>query len=156
MLMQRMQRTFIAIKPDAVQRELIGEIITKIERKGFKIIGMKMLHLTKEMAHAHYAEHIGKPFFDDLVRFITSGPIVAMVVQGVTVIEETRRIMGRTRPEESEQGSIRAEYAQSKRSNIIHGSDSYESAEREIALYFKEDELCTNWETTSEEFLRKY
>lgn len=156
MQMQRMQRTFVAIKPDAVQRELIGEIITRFEKKGFKIIGMKMLHLTTEMANAHYAEHTGKPFFDDLVRFITSGPIVAMVVVGVNIIEETRRMMGRTRPEESEQGSIRAQYAQSKRSNIIHGSDGFESAEREIALYFREDELCTNWETTSEEFLRKY
>ncbi len=150
-----MQRTFVAIKPDAVKRELIGEIITRFERKGFKIIAMKMLHLSRKKAEAHYAEHVGKPFFENLVRFITSGPIVAMVLEGCNAIESVRKLMGKTRPDEAEEGTIRAQYAQSKESNIVHGSDCPESAKREIELYFTEEELCTNWETISEIILRE-
>lgn len=145
-----MQRTFVAIKPDAVKRGLIGKIITKFEEKGYKIIGLKMLKLDKELAYKHYEEHIGKPFFDELVKFITSGPVVAMVIQGENAIKGVRHLMGSTTPEEAEVGTIRAEFAQVKQFNIVHGSDSEESAKREIELYFNENELCTAWKSISE------
>ena len=144
------ERTFIAIKPDGVKRNLIGRIITRFEEKGYKIIGLKLLLPTQEMAAKHYAEHEGKPFYPRLIRYITSGPIVAMVVEGPNVIAEARRMMGSTRPENAEAGTIRFEYAICQEYNIIHGSDSPESAEREIAIYFKEEELCPNWNTMLE------
>ena len=144
------ERTFIAIKPDGVKRNLIGKIITRFEEKGYKIIGLKLLQATEEMAAKHYAEHYGKPFYPRLVRYITSGPIVAMVVEGINVIAESRKLMGKTRPEEAEVGTIRFDYALCQEYNIVHGSDSPESAEREIAIYFKEEELCPNWSTMLE------
>lgn len=144
------ERTFIAIKPDGVKRNLIGKIITRFEEKGYKLIGLKLLQATEEMAAQHYAEHYGKPFYPRLVNYITSGPIVAMVVEGPNVIAESRKLMGKTRPEEAEVGTIRFDYAISQEFNIIHGSDSPESAEREIAIYFKEEELCPNWSTMLE------
>jgi len=149
-----MEKTFVAIKPDAVERGLIGEIITRFERKGFKIIGMKMLHMDRNLAEQHYAEHKGKPFFEDLVQFISSGPIVAMVIQGINAVAEVRKMLGKTNPQEADPGTIRADYAQAKESNVIHGSDSIESAEREINLYFKEQELCLNWNVPAEKWLR--
>lgn len=144
------ERTFIAIKPDGVKRNLIGKIITRFEEKGYKIIGLKLLQATEEMAAKHYAEHYGKPFYPRLVRYITSGPIVAMVVEGINVIAESRKLMGKTRPEEAEVGTIRFDYALCQEYNIVHGSDSPKSAEREIAIYFKEEELCPNWSTMLE------
>lgn len=144
------ERTFVAIKPDGVKRNLIGKIVTRFEEKGYKIIGLKMLHATKEMAAKHYAEHEGKPFYPRLIRYITSGPIVAMVVEGENIIAESRKMMGATRPEEAEAGTIRFQYAISKEYNVIHGSDSPASAEREIAIYFKEEELCSDWTTMLE------
>ncbi len=144
------ERTFIAIKPDGVKRNLIGRIITRFEEKGYKIIGLKLLLPTLEHAEKHYAEHKGKPFYPRLIKYITSGPIVAMVVEGPNVIAESRRMMGATRPEEAEAGTIRFEFAVNKEFNIIHGSDSKESAEREIAIYFKEEEICSNWTTMLE------
>ena len=144
------ERTFIAIKPDGVKRNLIGKIITRFEEKGYKIIGLKLLQATEEMAAKHYAEHYGKPFYPRLVRYITSGPIVAMVVEGINVIAESRKLMGKTRPEEAEVGTIRFDYALCQEYNIVHGSDSPESAEREIAIYFKEEELCPDWSTMLE------
>ena len=144
------ERTFIAIKPDGVKRNLIGKIITRFEEKGYKIIGLKLLQATEEMAAKHYAEHYGKPFYPRLVRYITSGPIVAMVVEGINVIAESRKLMGKTRPEEAEVGTIRFDYALCQEYNIVHGSDSAESAEREIAIYFKEEELCPDWSTMLE------
>lgn len=144
------ERTFVAIKPDGVKRNLIGRIITKFEEKGYKIIGLKLLLPTLELAEKHYAEHKGKPFYPRLIDYITSGPIVAMVIEGDNVIAESRRMMGATRPEEAEAGTIRFEYAINKEYNIIHGSDCVESAEREIAIYFKEEELCPNWTTMLE------
>ncbi len=144
------ERTFIAIKPDGVKRNLIGRIITRFEEKGYKIIGLKLLLPTQEMAAKHYAEHEGKPFYPRLIRYITSGPIVAMVIEGPNVIAEARRMMGATKPENAEAGTIRFEYAICQEYNIIHGSDSAESAEREIAIYFKEEELCPNWNTMLE------
>ena len=144
------ERTFIAIKPDGVKRNLIGRIITRFEEKGYKIIGLKLLLPTLELAEKHYEEHKGKPFYPRLINYITSGPIVAMVIEGENVIAESRRMMGSTRPEEAEAGTIRFEYAICKEYNIIHGSDSVESAEREINIYFKKEELCSNWTTMLE------
>lgn len=145
-----MERTFIAIKPDAVQRGLIGKIITRIEDKGFKIAGLKMIQVTEEIAAKHYAEHIGKPFYPDLVKFITSSPIIAMVVEGENAVAAMRQLMGKTNPANAEAGSIRADFSQEMSYNSIHGSDGPESAEREIAIYFKPEELCENWQTMSE------
>lgn len=144
------ERTFIAIKPDAVQRGLIGKIITRIEEKGYKIIALKMLQVDQEKAAKHYAEHIGKPFYQSLVSFITSAPIVAMVVKGEDAINGMRQIMGKTNPSNAEVGTIRGDYSPFMSYNCIHGSDSVESAEREIAIYFNEDEMCEKWKTSFE------
>lgn len=144
------ERTFIAIKPDGVKRNLIGKIITRFEEKGYKIIGLKLLLPTLELAEKHYAEHKGKPFYPRLIQYITSGPIVAMVIEGENVIVEARKMMGATKPEVAEAGTIRFDYAVSQEYNIIHGSDGPESAEREISIYFKPEELCSNWSTMLE------
>ncbi len=143
-----MERTFIAVKPDGVKRGLVGNIIERFERKGYKIIAMKMLQPTQEIAAKHYEEHIGKPFYNRLIRYITSGPIVAMVVEGDNVVKGARHIMGATKPDEAEVGTIRADFAQRMEYNVVHGSDSVESAEREIAIYFKPEEICRDWKTT--------
>ena len=144
------ERTFIAIKPDGVKRSLIGRIISEFEDKGYKITGLKMLAPSLEQAEKHYAEHKGKPFYPRLIKYIMSGPVIAMVVEGENVIKESRKMMGSTKPEEAEAGTIRFKYAISKEYNIIHGSDSPESAEREISIYFKENELCEDWNTMLE------
>ena len=144
------ERTFIAIKPDGVKRNLIGRIITRFEEKGYKIIGLKLLKATEEMAKKHYAEHEGKPFYPRLVKYIMSGPIVAMVIEGKNVIAESRKMMGATKPENAEAGTIRFDYAIQQEFNIVHGSDCEESAQREIAIYFKEEELCSDWTTMLE------
>ena len=144
------ERTFIAIKPDGVKRGLIGRIISKFEDKGYKIIAMKMMTPTKEIAAKHYEEHYGKPFYEGLVKYITSGPIIAMVVEGINVVKGARHIMGVTKPDEAEVGSIRADFAQIMNQNVIHGSDSVQSAEREISIYFKPEEFNDNWKTISE------
>lgn len=143
-----MERTFIAVKPDGVKRGLIGNIVERFERKGYKIIAMKMLQPTQEIASKHYAEHVGKPFYNRLISYITSGPIVAMVVEGDNVVKGARHIMGSTKPDEAEVGTIRADFAQTMEYNVVHGSDSVESAEREIAIYFKPEEICRDWKTT--------
>lgn len=143
-----MERTFIAVKPDGVKRGLIGNIVERFERKGYKIIAMKMLQPTQEIAAKHYAEHVGKPFYNRLINYITSGPIVAMVVEGDNVVKGARHIMGSTKPDEAEVGTIRADFAQTMEYNVVHGSDSVESAEREIAIYFKPEEICRDWKTT--------
>lgn len=140
-----MERTFIALKPDAVQRGLIGEIIQRFEKKGFKIVGLKFVQLDRETAEKHYEEHIGKPFFEKLVKFITSGPIVVMVVKGKNAVEVSRRMMGATDPSKADVGTIRADFAQIMERNVIHGSDSLESAEREIKIHFKDSELVSKW-----------
>lgn len=145
------ERTFVALKPDAVQRGLIGKIVSRFEEKGFKIIAMKMLEVSQEQAAAHYAEHVGKPFYDGLIQFITSAPIVAMVVEGIDAIEEIRHIVGATNPDKADVGSIRADYSPLMKCNCIHASDSVASAEREMRIYFDVDkELCTNWKTMME------
>ncbi|HOV80310.1 MAG TPA: nucleoside-diphosphate kinase [Bacillota bacterium] len=136
-----MERTYLMIKPDGVQRGLIGEITARFEKRGFKIVGMKMLRISRELAERHYGEHIGKPFFEPLVRYITSGPVVAMVVEGKGVISAAREMMGATNPLKAAPGTIRATYGIDTGRNVIHGSDSPDSARREISLFFKEEEL---------------
>lgn len=136
-----MERTFVMVKPDGVQRALIGKIIQRIEGKGLKIIAMKMRALPVAVAKEHYAEHVNKPFFQDLVDFITSGPSVPMVVEGKDAISEMRRMNGATNPTEALPGTIRCDFGLDLGRNVIHGSDSPESAAREIALHFKESEI---------------
>ncbi len=145
-----MERTFVAFKPDAVKRGLIGRIIKRFENKGYKIIGLKMMVVSRELAEKHYGEHVGKPFYPRLIDYITSGPVVAMVLQGENTVEGVRHMMGSTRPNDAEVGTIRADFAQTMEFNVVHGSDSVESANREINLFFKEEELCTGWKTTLE------
>lgn len=153
--MQREQRTFIAVKPDGVKRGLVGDIIKRFETKGFKLIGLKMLDVTPEMAEKHYGEHIGKSFYNRLIEYIQSGPIVAMVWKGYDVIAGSRQLMGSTKPLEAQVGTIRADYALVKEYNVVHGSDSVESAEKEIAIYFNNDELCDEYENMAEIVIEK-
>jgi len=137
------ERTLVLIKPDGVQRGLIGPIITRLEQRGLKIVAMKMMRVTPELAHRHYAIHKGKPFFEGLIKHITSAPIVAMVVEGKGAIEVVRRTMGATDPAEAAPGTIRADYALEIGRNLIHGSDSKETAAFEIPLFFSEDEILS-------------
>lgn len=136
-----MEQTFIMIKPDAVQRGLINRVIGRIEDKGYKLVAMKLIRLTPEMAARHYVEHEGKPFYEDLIAYITSGPVVAMVWAGKGVIGGIRSLMGVTNPLEADPGSIRGSFGQSVQYNLVHGSDSAYSAQREIGLYFSPAEL---------------
>lgn len=138
-----MENTFVMLKPDAVQRNLIGGIVSRFEKKGLKLVGAKLLKMDTAMAKEHYAEHIGKPFFNDLVGFITSGPVLAMVWYGENAIQVARQMMGTTNPQEAAPGTIRGDYGLFTGNNIIHGSDSSESAVREINLFFKKEELIT-------------
>jgi nucleoside-diphosphate kinase len=131
------------IKPDGVQRNLIGEIVTRIEKKGYKIAAMKMIRISKETAEIHYGEHKGKPFFSGLVDFITSGPVVAMVIEGDDAVAGMRKMMGATNPLNADFGTIRGDYGVNVGRNIIHGSDSLESAKREIGIFFKNEEICS-------------
>ena len=151
--MQSEQRTFVAVKPDGVKRGLAGEIIKRFENKGFKLIGLKMLNVTQELAEQHYAEHKGKPFYPRLIKYIQSGPVIAMVWKGYDVIAGTRQLMGSTKPLDAQVGTIRADFALIKEYNVVHGSDSIESAEREIALYFKPEELCDDYENMAEKVI---
>jgi len=140
--MMEKERTFVMIKPDAVQRGLIGEIISRFERRGIKIVAMKMVQVSRELAEKHYAVHKGKPFFEPTVKYITSSPVVAMVLEGVKAISMVRQMMGKTDPQEAASGTIRGDYSQFIGKNIVHGSDSRETAEFEINLWFNEKELC--------------
>ena len=139
--MPDLERTFVMIKPDAHARRLSGEILSRFERRGFTIRGIKLLRVSGEQAASHYAEHEGKPFYPDLVEFITSGPVVAMVLEGPAAVTTVRTMMGTTNPLDSAPGTIRGDYALEIGENVVHGSDSPESAEREIAIYFAESEL---------------
>ncbi|MBI1350170.1 MAG: nucleoside-diphosphate kinase [Actinomycetales bacterium] len=130
------ERTLVLIKPDGVARGLVGEVISRIERKGFRIAAMELRTLTREVAETHYGEHQGKPFFADLVDFITSGPLVAAVVEGPDAIVQWRSMMGATNPVNAEMGTIRGDLATEMQNNVTHGSDSPESAAREVALFF--------------------
>ncbi len=138
-----MEKTFLMVKPDGVQRNLIGEIVGRFERKGFQLVGAKLMLITNELAEQHYGEHKERPFFGELVDFITSGPVFAMVWEGENVIATARQMMGATNPKDSQPGTIRGDFAVIVGKNIIHGSDSAVSAEREIALFFKEEELLS-------------
>lgn len=138
-----MEKTFAMVKPDGVQRGLIGEVIRRIEQKGFRLVGLKMMVITEELAREHYREHVDKGFFPELLAFITSGPVVAMVWEGEGVIATLRSMMGKTNPAEALPGTIRGDLAVNVSQNIIHGSDSPESAEREINIFFKPEELIS-------------
>jgi nucleoside-diphosphate kinase len=131
-----MERTLILIKPDAFARNLSGEIIARFERKGLKLVAMSLLTMTRELASQHYAEHEGKPFYDDLVTFITSGPLVAMVLEGEQAVVAARQVIGATDPLKATTGSIRGDFAIEVGQNMVHGSDGPESAAREVALFF--------------------
>ena len=131
-------KTFFMIKPDGVQRNLIGEVISRVEEKGFEITKIKMMMISQVLAEEHYGEHKEKPFFDDLVEFITSGPVVAMQVEGENVVAQIRNLMGATNPSDATPGSIRGDLATELDKNVVHGSDSDTSAERELSLFFSE------------------
>lgn len=140
-----MERTLVLIKPDAVHRRLVGRIIARFEHKGLKLVALKMLRIDEPLARRHYAAHEGKPFYEPLVRFITSGPTVALVLEGKRAIEVVRKMMGATFGPDAQPGTIRGDLAISNRFNLVHGSDSQETAEAEIALFFRPDELL-DWE----------
>ena len=131
-----MERTLILVKPDAFARNLTGEIIARFERKGLRLVALQLMTMTRELAATHYAEHEGKGFYDELVDFITSGPLVAMVLEGEAAIRAARQVIGATNPLEATTGSIRGDYATSVGQNMVHGSDAPESAQREVALFF--------------------
>jgi nucleoside-diphosphate kinase len=142
-----MERTFIAIKPDGVQRGLMGDIIQRFEAKGFTLVGMKFMQVSRDLAEKHYGEHQGKPFFAGLVDFITSGPVLAMVWEGKGVVASARKMIGVTNPLNAEPGTIRGDYGIDIGRNIIHGSDAVETAQQEISLWFSDAELAS-WTPT--------
>ena len=135
------ERTLSIVKPDAVARNLIGEIYSRFEKSGLKIVAAKMLSLSEDQAKGFYAEHDGKPFFNDLVSYMRSGPVVVQVLEGADAIATNRRLMGATNPTDAEPGTIRADFAESIDANSVHGSDATESAAREIGFFFNEDEV---------------
>jgi nucleoside-diphosphate kinase len=136
-----MERTLIILKPDAVQRGLCGEIITRFERKGLQVVGMKMMRIPQQLAETHYEPHRGKPFYPGLVKFMTSSPVVVLALAGKDAIAISRKMMGATFGSKAEPGTIRGDYGVSNSFNLIHGSDSPESAQRELGLFFKQGEL---------------
>lgn len=136
-----MERTFIMVKPNGVARGLVGEIVSRFERRGFTLRAMKAMRIDRALAERHYAEHVEKPFFESLAAFITSGPVVAMVWEGRNAVRVARAMMGVTDSAEAAPGTIRGDFSLSKEENVVHGSDGPESAEREISLFFDEDEL---------------
>ena len=139
-----MERTFIMIKPDGVQRHLTGEIIHRFERKGFTLVGLKMMQVSRELAETHYGVHKERPFFKGLVDFITSAPVIAMVWEGENVVSAARNLIGATNPTTADPGSIRGDFGVSIGRNLIHGSDAIETAQTEVALWFSAEEL-TDW-----------
>lgn len=147
-----MEKTFIMLKPDAVQRGLVGQVIARFEAKGCKLAGLKLMNVDRDLAEQHYAEHRGKSFFEPTVSYITSSPVVAMVWEGKSVVAIARELMGSTNPASANPGTIRGAFGMDISRNVIHGSDSVASAEREIALYFKSEELCV-YRKSGEEWL---
>lgn len=135
------ERTFVAVKPDGVERILVGEVVGRFEKRGLKLVGMKFMKVTKEMAEQHYGEHKGKPFYEGLVSYITSGPIVAMALEGKNAVALARQIIGATKPLEAAPGTIRGDLAVEIGRNIVHGSDSPENGQREIGIFFKPEEI---------------
>lgn len=138
-----MERTLIIVKPDGVQRALVGEVISRFERRGLRLAGLKLIQISRALAEEHYAEHKGKGFFEGTVQFMTSAPVVVMVLEGPNAIAAARQTMGATKPNEAATGSIRADFGLDISRNIVHGSDKKETAEREIQLYFKPEELIS-------------
>jgi nucleoside-diphosphate kinase len=139
--LDQMERTLVIIKPDAVQRRLVGEIVHRFERRGLRIIATKMIQIDVPLAEKHYAEHKGKPFYEPLIQYITAAPSVVMVLEGYRAINVVRRMLGATNPAEAEPGTIRADYAMQTTYNLVHGSDGPETAEREIGLFFAPEEI---------------
>ncbi len=135
------QRTLVLCKPDAVQRGLVGRIVSRFEEKGLRIVGLKMLKVGQSLAHAHYQEHLEKPFFQELVAFITSSPVVALAIEGPKAVEVVRGLMGATNPQSAVPGTIRGDFGINLTKNLVHGSDSVASAERELELFFSDEEL---------------
>jgi nucleoside-diphosphate kinase len=138
-----MERTFVMLKPDCVQRRLTGRILARLEDKGLNIIAVKMLRITPELSRKHYAEHVSKPFYPALEKFITGGPVVAMVVEGLEAIRVVREMLGPTSGLKAPAGTIRGDFSSSRQMNLVHASDGLEAAQREIPLYFTEVELCS-------------
>ena len=136
-----MERSLVLIKPDAMQRELAGTILSRFQQEGLRLAALKMLHIDRDLAERHYAVHAGKPFFNDLIKYITSTPVVAAVLEGEKAIERIRKIMGATDPARAEAGTIRKDFGLDIQQNAVHGSDSVETAEQEIKLYFAGDEI---------------
>ncbi|PPS45732.1 nucleoside-diphosphate kinase [Chroococcidiopsis sp. TS-821] len=149
-----MERTFLAIKPDGVQRGLVGEIISRFEAKGFTLVGLKFMQVSRELAEQHYGVHREKPFFAGLVDFITSGPVVAMVWEGDGVIAAARKMIGATNPLNAEPGTIRGDFGVDIGRNIIHGSDAPETATQEVSLWFKDEELVS-WQSSLSSWIRE-
>jgi nucleoside-diphosphate kinase len=137
------EQTYVMVKPDGVQRGLCGEIVSRFEKKGLKIVAMKFMLIDKATAEVHYGEHKGKKFFDSLISFITSGPVLAMVMEGDNAVAVCRNLMGKTNPQESAPGTVRGDFGMVTGMNLIHGSDSITSAEREISIFFKPEELVS-------------
>ncbi len=137
-----MQKSLVLLKPDCVERRLVGEIIGRFERKGLNIIAMKMVRVSPELSKKHYAEHVSKPFYPNLEEFITSSPIVAMVIEGLDVVRVIREMLGATNGLKAAPGTIRGDFSSSRQMNLVHASDSEESAAREVSLYFQASELC--------------
>ena len=137
------EKTLSIIKPDATSRNLIGEIISRFEKNGLKVIAAKMVQLSRDQARGFYAEHEGKPFFDNLIDYMTSAPVLVQVLEGENAVMLNRSLMGATNPQEAEPGTIRADFAESIDANAVHGSDSLQSAEREIAYFFASEEICS-------------
>ena len=147
-----MERTFVMIKPDGVQRRLIGKVIQRFEESGLKIVAMKFLSVPNKLAEKHYEVHKGKNFYNGLIKYITSGPVLAMVLEGENAIEKVRKMVGATDPQKSMAGTIRGDFAQNIGRNIIHASDGKETAKKEISLWFKDDELI-NYEMDDEKWI---
>ena len=147
-----MERTLVLVKPDGVQRGLIGEVITRLERRGLRLVAMKFMQMTEELARRHYAEHEGKPFFPGLIDYITSGPIVAMVWEGSRAIEVVRTTMGTTKPAEAAPGTIRGDFALEVGRNIVHGSANPDDAVREVGIFFADDELVA-WDRSTDPWI---
>lgn len=137
------EKTFSIIKPDAVAKNVIGEIVSRFEKAGLQVVASRMARLTEDEAKGFYAEHEGRPFYNDLVSYMTSGPVIVQVLEGEGAIMKNRELMGATNPKEAAAGTIRADFAESIDANAVHGSDSPESAAREIAFFFSEDQICS-------------
>lgn len=146
------ERTLVLAKPDAVARGLVGEIIKRLEARGLRLAGLKMIWVDEDLAKRHYAAHVGKPFFEGLVKYITSLPVVAMVWEGPSAVSVVRNTMGATNPALAQPGTIRGDFGTDISNNLVHGSDSPESAEKEISLFFKEEEIF-NWKRPHEMFI---